>query len=234
MKTIKALKSIGLALLLASFSNLAIAQSTDVKQAEIQTTVTSFEDAPLQGEQIIFVGKNSGKRFKGVSDDQGHFTVKIDAGDTYDIKIKSIGAEEKYNTLKIPAIGPDEFFPPAQLSIKISPATTFTLNNVYFDVNKASLKPESRKELKDLLDYMKYKKGVSIEIGGHTDNVGTAEANKALSLRRANSIKSYLTGKGIAASRIKTVGYGEEQPVASNDTAEGRQKNRRTEVRILD
>jgi len=70
---------------------------------------------------------------------------------------------------------------------------------------------------------------VQVEISGHTDSVGSEEYNQALSLRRAQAVKNWLVQKGIAANRMKTVGKGENEPVASNDTAEGRAKNRRIE-----
>ena len=72
-----------------------------------------------------------------------------------------------------------------------------------------------------------------VEIGGHTDNVGDNYSNQKLSEARANVVRTYLLEKGIAPGRITAVGYGETRPVASNDTPEGRQQNRRTEVKIL-
>ena len=71
-----------------------------------------------------------------------------------------------------------------------------------------------------------------LELAGHTDSIGNPANNQALSQKRAESVYAYLTGKGIAANRLKAVGYGDTQPVESNDTEEGRKKNRRTEARI--
>ena len=72
-----------------------------------------------------------------------------------------------------------------------------------------------------------------IEISGHTDNVGDVEVNQRLSESRAKAVRAYLLKKGISGERVRAVGHGESQPIASNDTDEGKQKNRRTEVRIL-
>jgi outer membrane protein OmpA-like peptidoglycan-associated protein len=80
---------------------------------------------------------------------------------------------------------------------------------------------------------MTHKKTAHIEISGHTDNVGKKSANKKLSQQRADAVRAYLVAKGIDPDRIKAVGYGDEKPVASNDTSEGRQKNRRIEVIAL-
>jgi outer membrane protein OmpA-like peptidoglycan-associated protein len=74
---------------------------------------------------------------------------------------------------------------------------------------------------------------LSIELGGHTDNVGKPEANQKLSEQRAKAVMVYLTNKGIEPSRLSYKGYGESQPVAPNDTEEGRATNRRTEIKIL-
>ena len=80
---------------------------------------------------------------------------------------------------------------------------------------------------------MKFKETLAIEIVGHTDNVGEEDANLLLSRKRAENVRAYLIRNGIDQSRIKATGYGESQPIATNNTPEGRQKNRRTEVRII-
>ena len=95
------------------------------------------------------------------------------------------------------------------------------------------LRAESNKELNQLAEYMTLKKTLVIEIAGYTDNVGAADANLKLSEDRANAVKQYLVKKGIDASRVSAKGYGDSMPEADNSTAEGRQKNRRTEVHII-
>ena len=72
--------------------------------------------------------------------------------------------------------------------------------------------------------------GTSITVAGHTDDVGSRGYNQALSQRRAESVKSYLVGKGVAPVKIQAIGYGKSNPIASNDTEEGRAKNRRVEI----
>ncbi len=108
------------------------------------------------------------------------------------------------------------------------------LRNIYFDIDKASFKTESYSELNKLETMMKQNTGLQVEIGGHTDSSGDRVLNQALSLRRANAVKNFLTSKGIDTRRVKTVGYGETKPLASNDDeAEGRQFNRRVEFKVL-
>ncbi|MBN2519979.1 MAG: OmpA family protein [Bacteroidales bacterium] len=109
----------------------------------------------------------------------------------------------------------------------------FELENIFFDFGKATLKEESKNSLDKLYDIMN-RSEIVIELGGHTDNVGSDEANLQLSQDRVNSVRQYLIEKGISELRIAAVGYGEQYPIASNETDEGRAKNRRVEVQITD
>lgn len=121
-------------------------------------------------------------------------------------------------------------------NFKVQRATqgaTFKLDNIFFDLGKATLKSESLPALDKLNDIL-VKNPISIELGGHSDSIGSNESNQILSQERVNSVKKYLVGKGIADDRIFAKGYGEEKPVASNATDEGRAKNRRVEVKIID
>jgi outer membrane protein OmpA-like peptidoglycan-associated protein len=104
---------------------------------------------------------------------------------------------------------------------------------VFFDSGKSTLKPESAKELNELVEYMGLKKTMVVEIAGHTDNAGNKDANQKLSEERANAVRDYLIKKGIAADRVIAKGYGDTQPIADNTTEAGKQKNRRTEVRTI-
>ncbi|ESP62757.1 OmpA domain protein [Smithella sp. ME-1] len=116
--------------------------------------------------------------------------------------------------------------PPAPIKEKV----TITLN-VQFDTNKADVKEQYNDEIKRVADFMKEFPDTTAEIGGHTDNVASAEYNQKLSEKRANSVRQYLIDKfGIDGSRLTAVGYGLDKPVAGNDTEEGRQQNRRVEA----
>ena len=107
------------------------------------------------------------------------------------------------------------------------------LTNLFFDTGKAELRPESSPELDRITLTFNENPKLIMEIGGHTDNVGGDEPNKKLSQDRADSVREYLIGKGIEPDRVQTKGYGESKPVASNETEEGRQTNRRVEFKIL-
>jgi outer membrane protein OmpA-like peptidoglycan-associated protein len=100
---------------------------------------------------------------------------------------------------------------------------------VFFDFNKADLTAESNPELRRALKMMDQYPRMEVEIAGHTDNVGSDQYNKELSQQRANAVRSYLTVNGIDASRLSAVGYGEAQPIESNENEDGRAANRRVE-----
>lgn len=109
----------------------------------------------------------------------------------------------------------------------------FELKNIYFDSGKATLTEESKVELDKLFEILN-RSAITIELGGHTDDVGSDAANEKLSQDRVNSVREYLIAKGIAKDRITAVGYGEKYPIATNDTDEGKQKNRRVEVKVTE
>lgn len=108
-----------------------------------------------------------------------------------------------------------------------------TLLDVHFATNKTVVLPESAQVLEDLYDFLSENPTVRIRIVGHTDNVGTAEANQRLSEGRARSVTNEMTRRGIDRHRIEYEGKGKTAPVATNDTEEGRAKNRRVEFIIL-
>ncbi len=105
-----------------------------------------------------------------------------------------------------------------------------TLEGVNFDTNSARLRPESGAILDAAVKALNGNPSVHVRVEGHTDSRGTAEYNKGLSERRAQSVVDYLVSKGIAASRLSAIGYGEAAPVAPNDTPENMFKNRRVEL----
>jgi len=108
------------------------------------------------------------------------------------------------------------------------------LRNIYFDFDKATFKTDSYSELNKLETMMKQNQNLKVEISGHTDFVGSKQFNKVLSQKRAAAVKSFLVSKGVDTRRIKTVGYGEERPLASNDDEkDGRSLNRRVEFKVL-
>jgi OmpA-OmpF porin, OOP family len=127
-------------------------------------------------------------------------------------------------------------FKPIVLDIeleKVKEGSISVLNNIFFDVDKYELKDKSQSELGEVIRFLNSNPKVRIEVSGHTDNVGTSEYNVDLSQKRSRSVVDYLISKGIKKDRITAKGYGASRPVGDNATAEGRQLNRRIEIRIV-
>ena len=109
-----------------------------------------------------------------------------------------------------------------------------TLEDVLFEVNGADLQPGTQVQLLRLVEFLQRNPDRKVLIEGHTDSIGSSEYNLQLSLLRAESVQSFLVGNGLPADRLTAIGYGETRPEAPNDSATGRQQNRRVEVVILD
>lgn len=116
---------------------------------------------------------------------------------------------------------------------KTDAGATAVLNNIFFDFDKFELKDRSITELNKLIRFLKEKPSVRVEISGHTDSDGSATYNKQLSLKRAQSVVSYLVEKGIDRGRLTEKGYGADQPIKPNDSEENKQANRRIEFKII-
>ncbi len=117
---------------------------------------------------------------------------------------------------------------------KMKAGVKITLDNILFKTGSSSLVKSSYEPLDKFADLLRKNPEVRIEVSGHTDNVGKPAANKKLSKARAKTVRDYLIKQGVAEDRIDFEGYGQEQPVESNKTKAGREKNRRVEVKVLD
>jgi outer membrane protein OmpA-like peptidoglycan-associated protein len=115
----------------------------------------------------------------------------------------------------------------------IAVGESVVLRNIFFETAKYNLKPASEIELKKLITFLNNNPKITIELGGHTDNVGSDADNQLLSENRAKSVYNYLVNNGVESTRLQYKGYGESKPVATNDTEAGRAQNRRTEFKIL-
>ncbi|MBI3873465.1 MAG: OmpA family protein [Arcobacter sp.] len=103
---------------------------------------------------------------------------------------------------------------------------------INFDTNKVNIKPEYEADITKFVLFMKTFGNYKAEIQGHTDNRGNAKSNKSLSQKRADSLKERFVNDGISADRLTAIGYGDEKPVASNDTVEGQNANRRIDINL--
>jgi outer membrane protein OmpA-like peptidoglycan-associated protein len=160
----------------------------------------------------------------------GKFTAKIPSNTKITVNAKL----EKY--LPISKNIDTEGKKTAQIEIALTPIEVggvVKLNNILFQLAKATLKAESFAELDNIYQVFMDNPTMEVEISGHTDSDGSDTYNQKLSADRANSVKDYLVQKGIVATRITAVGYGESKPIAPNDTPEGKEMNRRVEFKIL-
>ena len=201
------------------------------KDALLSVYVINAKQKPQEGEQVTFESAQTKKTYSGITKDSGKFEILVPKGDKYNIKYKAFTSDADYTVLDVPK-GENELLS-FDVIIQFEIPKKYTLKDVFFDSGKASLRPESSKELNLLVEYMKLKKTLVIEIAGHTDNVGVSDSNLKLSQDRANAVRDYLVKKGIDQTRVIAKGYGDTQALASNNTNEGKQKNRRTEVRLI-
>ena len=177
--------------------------------------------------EIINNGDGSGtytdKSKNLVIENDGKGKAKITFnGKTTEVDAKPLEKPEKFPKLKM--------VPPVP-SIEANSLLITSDSGILFDVDKYDVRPEDKEVLKNLATVLKEMNVKNFEIDGYTDSDGSDEHNQVLSEKRANSVKNFLVSQGVTAE-ITTKGYGESKPVASNDTAEGRQKNRRVEIII--
>ncbi len=198
---------------------IADCKTKDFLQANI--SVTDIEAGKLIGKYV----SNSST---------GKYVVTLPAGKNYAITVEAKGYLFYSKNINIPHLESFKEIDDVICLDKIDIGTTIVLNNVFFDVNKATLRKESEIELDKLVDILTKNPKIKIEVSGHTDSDGETQANLTLSDARAHAVKDYLIAKGISADRIIYVGHGEDKPVAPNDTPENKQLNRRTEIKILE
>jgi outer membrane protein OmpA-like peptidoglycan-associated protein len=164
----------------------------------------------------------------------GKYLVVLPAGKSYSVSANKEGYFFYSQRFDVPMTSK---FEEVTNSISLKPiekGANVVLNNIFFETGKATLSAQSTLELKKAIDLMKQNPSMIIEVGGHTDNVGDDATNIKLSTDRAKAVVAYLVKGGIPTQRLQAKGYGKSKPIASNETKEGKQMNRRTEFFILD
>jgi outer membrane protein OmpA-like peptidoglycan-associated protein len=164
----------------------------------------------------------------------GKYLVSLPSNKNYSITVNSDDYLFQSVNVNIPPLskGYQEIIKDIQLK-KIEIGKKIVLNNIFYDFDKSILRPESISELDRMFLLMTQNPTLKIELSSHTDNVGSDGYNMTLSQARAQSVVDYLITKGINKDRLVAKGYGKTMPIATNDTEEGRQQNRRTEFKIL-
>lgn len=167
------------------------------------------------------------------SDNQGKFSFVLERGKNYNLAFEAEGYLFQTENVNLPK---EMVYSTVEKNIVLQPivaGSKIVLNNLFFDFNKSKLRKESFIELDKAYKLLKEKNNITIEVSGHTDNKGDDKLNNKLSADRAKAVMDYFIKKGIDKKRLSYKGYGKTQPVATNDTDEGRQLNRRVELKIL-
>jgi OmpA-OmpF porin, OOP family len=208
-------------------------------EAALRFILVDKDKGPIKGTVIVLTAPDGKKTFTEETDVDGYTEVLVPVGQKYDIVYLSLGIREIATQVTV-TDEPKQSIkltlrykrppPPPPIIVPAPPATRFILDGVTFDTGKATLRPESLGRLDSVVEFMAHKKNMRIEISGHTDNAGKKKVNQVLSEKRAQACRDYLVSKGIEPGRIGTVGYGDERPIAPNDTEQGRQRNRRIEA----
>lgn len=164
----------------------------------------------------------------------GFYEVKITGDGTYQILTTAEGYMNTTDELVVPVVESDTIIQKDLFVDRIEVGTTVRLNNIFFDFDKTTLRPESIAELNTVVEFLKTNPTVKVQISGHTDSKGSDQYNVDLSEGRAGSVRAYLLENWVDWNRVTSKGYGEAVPVATNTTDEGRQQNRRVEFTILE
>jgi outer membrane protein OmpA-like peptidoglycan-associated protein len=169
----------------------------------------------------------------GLNPGNGRFQMALPVGGSYTVYFEGMAGVGVSQTIDLRGMTSGGAM---QLDLTIAPlcsGTVLPLNSVFFEVDESALLPESEVELRRFAEILGSYPSMVVEIAGHTDSTNTEEYNQTLSEARALAVHEWLTANGADTDRLSRRGYGETVPVASNDTEEGRQKNRRVEFRIL-
>lgn len=216
--------------------------------AAMRLFVVDPETGPLAGMVIKLTAPDGTSYYTGETDSQGYAEVLVPVGQRYEMEYLSLGQRRTSAAVEVPP-GPNQDIrltmryrrrrpapaqpppgAPAQPEAPAPPSDGVVLEGVLFETGRATIQESSYPRLDRVVEYLTHRPSVRIGIAGHTDNVGDPRRNQALSEARAQAVRQYLIQRGIDGSRIEAIGFGDQQPVAPNDTEEGRRQNRRIEA----
>jgi len=215
----------------------ALEATVEVKQKSFTVfkgkTIDAITKKPVEA-SIEIIDNSSGQVIETFTTNSatGKFLITLASGKNYGIAVKAEGYLFHSENFDIPTGSADNLVNKVIELKNIAVGSKIALRNIFFDTGKSTLRPESNAELDRLVKLLKDVPSLEIEISGHTDNTGSASLNEKLSQSRADAVVTYLKSKGIPANRLTSEGYGSRQPIATNNTVDGRQQNRRTEFEI--
>jgi outer membrane protein OmpA-like peptidoglycan-associated protein len=220
-------------------SNLKVENAVEVASAKLTLLKGVVSDAkthqPLESSiDLIDNDKNVVLATFKSNSSTGKYLVNLPSGKNYGIAVKRDGYLFHSENFNIPNNAAFQEFTKDVALKKIEIGSTIVLRNIFFDFDKATIRPESANELERLIKLLNDNPTLKIELGSHTDSKGSDDYNWKLSESRSKSVVDYLIGKGISTARLVAKGYGETKPIDTNDTDDGRQNNRRTEFKVLE
>ncbi len=197
--------------------------------------ITNQSTGEFLNADVQLIDLETGNIINSFSSDasSGEYLISIPSGKNYALNVSKTGFLFQSENFSLAEHNPTE---PFKINIQLQPVKIgerVVLNNIFFETNSFELKKESTVELDKLVQLLIDNPAMKIEIGGHTDNVGSDESNNKLSENRAKSVYDYLVKTGTVVTRLSYKGYGKTKPVATNDTDDGRAKNRRTEFTVI-
>jgi len=193
-----------------------------ITELPLGSTIEIYDNE--KNDSIVIIESNSSS---------GKYLISLPSGKNYGIHVKSNGYLFYSENFVVPSASDYQVIYKNIVLNKMDIGSKVILKNIFFDTDKDSLRNESYAELSRLKTMLDNFPNLKVEISGHTDNVGNAPYNQGLSERRASSVINYLVKEGILLERLTFLGHGYNQPIASNETPEGRQLNRRTEFKII-
>lgn len=214
------------------FFCLVFTQSTGQNFDFTKTKITLKNEFGVPYPNAIIILSSSDTNYFVNIDNNGEGIIDLVQGTEF--TVTSYISEEKFEFDEIIFIEKNKNINQINIDLQFDLySKIFEIKNLNFESGKFNIQKQYFKDLENLVILLREQINIKIEIAGHTDSIGDNKTNIILSNNRAKSIKSYLVKNGILESRIKCVGYGEKQPITNNSTKEGREKNRRIEIRIL-
>ena len=212
--------------------------------AAMRLFVVNPDTGPIPGIVIKMTAPDGTAYYAGETDSHGYAEVLVPVGQRYAMEYLSLGRRNTTANVEVPT-GPNQDIRLTMRYRRIREAAPvpqgrapeaapepqgLVLDGILFATGSATLQAESFPRIDRVVEYLTHKPSARILISGHTDNVGNAATNQRLSQTRADAVREYLVSHGIDASRVEAVGYGDQRPVAPNDTEEGQRQNRRIEA----
>lgn len=219
-------------------SEASVAEVMDVKKVYltiVKGTITDFDTKEKLKASIEITDNATGEQIMQFYSNEktGKYLISLPSGKNYGMSVKADGYLFHSENFDIPKTeGYQEIIKDVALK-SMKKGSVVILRNVFFDLDKYNLRPESNTELNKLVKILVENPNLRIEISGHTDSQGTDTYNVTLSNNRASAVVDYLIKAGIDKSRLEFRGAGEAEPIDTNETKEGRQNNRRVEFKVL-